>query len=60
MLRDEVLKVLEEARTAKEIGNRPSEAQVTVGWLNSVAADTQPPIRALPRTSYPNSSASRK
>jgi isoleucyl-tRNA synthetase len=38
ILRDEVLKVLEEARNAKEISNRPSEVQVTVGWLNSVAA----------------------
>ena len=37
-LRDEVLKVLEEARTAKEVSNRPSEVQVVVGWLNSIAA----------------------
>ena len=36
-LRDEVLKVLEEARTAKEISNRPSEVQVVIGWLNSLA-----------------------
>jgi isoleucyl-tRNA synthetase len=36
-LRDEVLKVLEEARTAKEISNRPSEVQITIGWLNSIA-----------------------
>jgi isoleucyl-tRNA synthetase len=36
-LRDEVLKVLEEARTAKEISNRPSEVQVTLGWLQPLA-----------------------
>ena len=36
-LRDEVLKVLEEARSAKAISNRPSEVEVTVGWLNSIA-----------------------
>jgi isoleucyl-tRNA synthetase len=36
-LRDEVLKVLEEARTAKEISNRPSEVQVVIGWLNTLA-----------------------
>jgi len=41
-LRDEVLKVLEEARTAKAISNRPSEVDITVGWLNSI-------------TSHPNS-----
>jgi isoleucyl-tRNA synthetase len=41
-LRDEVLKVLEEARTAKEISNRPSEVQVTVGWLNSLACPPNP------------------
>ncbi len=41
-LRDEVLKVLEEARTAKEISNRPSEVEVTVGWLNSVASRPNP------------------
>jgi isoleucyl-tRNA synthetase len=41
-LRDEVLKVLEEARTAKEISNRPSEVEVTVGWLNSLAARPDP------------------
>jgi isoleucyl-tRNA synthetase len=41
-LREEALKVLEEARTAKEISNRPSEVQVTVGWLNSVAAPPNP------------------
>src|ERR1700722_11368540 len=36
-LRDEVLKVLEEARTAKTISNKPSETQIVLGWLNSVA-----------------------
>jgi isoleucyl-tRNA synthetase len=36
-LRDEVLKVLEEARTAKEVSNRPSEVQVVIGWLNTLA-----------------------
>jgi isoleucyl-tRNA synthetase len=41
-LRDEVLKVLEEARTAKEISNRPSEVEVTVGWLNSIACHSNP------------------
>jgi isoleucyl-tRNA synthetase len=41
-LRDEVLKVLEEARTAKEISNRPPEVQVTVGWLNSLACPPNP------------------
>jgi isoleucyl-tRNA synthetase len=39
-LREEVLKVLEEARTAKEISNRPSEVQVTVGWLNNIASQS--------------------
>jgi isoleucyl-tRNA synthetase len=41
-LRDEVLKVLEEARTAKEISNRPSEVQVTIGWLSSLACRPDP------------------
>jgi isoleucyl-tRNA synthetase len=41
-LRDEVLKVLEEARSAKEISNRPSEVEVTVGWLNSIACHPNP------------------
>ncbi|HSY68270.1 MAG TPA: class I tRNA ligase family protein, partial [Edaphobacter sp.] len=41
-LRDEVLKVLEEARTAKEISNRPSEVQVVIGWLNSLASQPNP------------------
>jgi isoleucyl-tRNA synthetase len=41
-LRDEVLKVLEEARTAKEISNRPSEVQVTIGWLSSLASLPNP------------------
>jgi isoleucyl-tRNA synthetase len=41
-LRGEVLKVLEEARTAKEISNRPSEVQVTVGWLNSLTSPPNP------------------
>src|ERR1700733_3491755 len=36
-LRDEVLKVLEEARTAKEVSNRPSKTQIVLGWLNSLA-----------------------
>ena len=43
-LREEVLKVLEEARTAKEISNRPSEVEVTIGWLNSVACHPNPII----------------
>jgi isoleucyl-tRNA synthetase len=41
-LREEVLKVLEEARTAKEISNRPSEVQVTAGWLNNIACPHNP------------------
>ncbi len=41
-LREEVLKVLEEARTAKEISNRPSEVQVVVGWLNTLASNPSP------------------
>ena len=41
-LRNEVLKVLEEARTAKEISNRPSEVQVTIGWLSSIACHPNP------------------
>jgi isoleucyl-tRNA synthetase len=41
-LRDEVLKVLEEARTAKEISNRPSEVQVVIGWLNPQACHADP------------------
>jgi isoleucyl-tRNA synthetase len=41
-LRDEVLKVLEEARTAKEVSNRPSEVEVTVGWLNKDACHANP------------------
>jgi isoleucyl-tRNA synthetase len=41
-LREEVLKVLEEARTAKEISNRPSEVQVTIGWLNTLASNPNP------------------
>jgi isoleucyl-tRNA synthetase len=36
-LRDEVLKVLEEARTAKSISNKPAETQIVLGWLNTVA-----------------------
>ncbi|MDQ2833057.1 MAG: isoleucine--tRNA ligase [Acidobacteriota bacterium] len=36
-LRDEVLKVLEEERTAKTISNKPSETKVVLGWLSSVA-----------------------
>jgi isoleucyl-tRNA synthetase len=42
ILRDEVLKVLEEARTAKEISNRSPEVEVTVGWLNSLASRPNP------------------
>jgi isoleucyl-tRNA synthetase len=41
-LRDEVFKVLEEARTAKEISNRASEVQVTIGWLSSIACHPNP------------------
>ncbi len=41
-LRNEVLKVLEEARTAKEISNRPSEVEVTIGWLSSMACHPNP------------------
>src|SRR5271170_8007973 len=41
-LRDEVLKVLEEARTAKTISNKPSETQIVLGWLNSVAEKPNP------------------
>jgi isoleucyl-tRNA synthetase len=41
-LREEVLKVLEEARTAKEISNRPSEVQVTIGWLNGLSSLPNP------------------
>ena len=41
-LREEVLKVLEEARTAKEVSNRPSEVQITIGWLNSIAYRPNP------------------
>jgi isoleucyl-tRNA synthetase len=41
-LRDEVLKVLEEARTAKAVSNKPSETQVVVGWLNSIAEQPNP------------------
>jgi isoleucyl-tRNA synthetase len=37
-LRDEVLKVLEEERAAKNIG-KSSEARVTVGWLNGPGED---------------------
>jgi isoleucyl-tRNA synthetase len=41
-LRDEVLKVLEEARTAKTISNKPSETQIVLGLLNSVAEKPNP------------------
>ncbi|WP_158944348.1 isoleucine--tRNA ligase [Granulicella sp. S190] len=41
-LRDEVLKVLEEARTAKTISNKPSETQIILGWLNSIAERPNP------------------
>ncbi|HTD97401.1 MAG TPA: class I tRNA ligase family protein, partial [Edaphobacter sp.] len=43
-LRDEVLKVLEEARTAKTIGNRPSEAHVVLGWLNPAFGQAANPV----------------
>ena len=33
---------LEEARTAKEVSNRPSEVQVVIGWLNSLASHPNP------------------
>jgi isoleucyl-tRNA synthetase len=41
-LRDEVLKVLEEARTAKTISNKPSETQIVLGWLNSLSERPNP------------------
>jgi isoleucyl-tRNA synthetase len=41
-LRDEVLKVLEEERTAKTISNKPSETQIVLGWLSSVAEQPSP------------------
>jgi isoleucyl-tRNA synthetase len=41
-LRDEVLKVLEEARTAKTISNKPSETQIVLGWLNTLAEKPNP------------------
>lgn len=41
-LRDEVLKVLEEARTAKTISNKPAETQVVLGWLHSIAEQPNP------------------
>jgi isoleucyl-tRNA synthetase len=41
-LRDEVLKVLEEARTAKTVSNKPAETQIVLGWLNSVAEKPNP------------------
>jgi isoleucyl-tRNA synthetase len=41
-LRDEVLKVLEEARTAKTISNKPSETQIVLGWLNTLAEQPNP------------------
>ena len=41
-LRDEVLKVLEEARTAKTISNKPSETQIVLGWLKSIAERPNP------------------
>jgi isoleucyl-tRNA synthetase len=41
-LREEVLKVLEEARTAKEVSNRPSEVEVTIGWLNTLTSRPDP------------------
>jgi len=41
-LRDEVLKVLEEARTAKTISNKSSETQIVLGWLNTLAERPNP------------------
>jgi isoleucyl-tRNA synthetase len=41
-LRDEVLKVLEEARTEKTISNKASEVQVILGWLHSIAEQPNP------------------
>ncbi|MBB5315893.1 isoleucyl-tRNA synthetase [Edaphobacter lichenicola] len=41
-LRDEVLKVLEEERTAKTISNKPSETQIVLGWLNTLAEQPNP------------------
>ena len=41
-LRDEVLKVLEEERTAKAISNKPAETRIVLGWLNSVAEQPNP------------------
>jgi isoleucyl-tRNA synthetase len=41
-LRDEVLKVLEEARTAKTISNKPSETQVVLGWLHTLTEQPNP------------------
>ena len=41
-LRDEVLKVLEEERTAKTISNKPSETRIVLGWLNSIAERPSP------------------
>jgi isoleucyl-tRNA synthetase len=41
-LRDEVLKVLEEARTAKNISNKSSETQIVLGWLNSISEQPNP------------------
>jgi isoleucyl-tRNA synthetase len=41
-LRDEVLKVLEEARTAKTISNKSSETQIVLGWLNSLSEQPNP------------------
>ncbi len=41
-LRDEVLKVLEEERTAKTISNKPSETRIVLGWLNSLADRPSP------------------
>jgi isoleucyl-tRNA synthetase len=41
-LRDEVLKVLEEARTAKTISNKPAETKVVLGWLHTIAEQPNP------------------
>ncbi|MBB5345794.1 isoleucine--tRNA ligase [Tunturibacter empetritectus] len=41
-LRDEVLKVLEEERTAKTISNKPSETEIVLGWLNTLAEQPNP------------------
>ncbi len=41
-LRDEVLKVMEEARTAKAVSNKASEVQIVLGWLHTLAEQSNP------------------